>query len=174
MSPTREPVSVREATPADADAIADVHTASARELGGEAYDDRQIRAWLANVHPERYPLAEPGYRIVVAEREADDRIAGFGLLDLEPSDREDESTGRIGAVYVHPDHAREGVGRAILAALETAARDAGLERLALTSSRNAIDFYRRQGYEGVETVALEMQDGVPLECLRMRKRLDAD
>ncbi|MXV61399.1 GNAT family N-acetyltransferase [Natronorubrum sp. JWXQ-INN-674] len=185
-------VSVREAASADAESIADVHAASIRELGSDEYEDRQLRAWLSNVHPERYPLEEPGFLIVVAEREhgADsgagddtapdagsntdtaDGIVGFGLLDCKPSDR-DESTGEIGAVYVHPDHAREGVGRTILAALESAAREEGLETLVLTASRNAIDFYRDRAYEGIETVSLEMEEGVELECLRMQRTIQS-
>ncbi|WP_440771053.1 GNAT family N-acetyltransferase [Natronorubrum sp. DTA28] len=167
-------VTLREATSADAESIADTHAASIRELGPAAYDDRQVRAWLSNVPPERYPLEDPDHHVVVAELEDEDgdEIAGFGVLDCDPDGR-DDSTGEVGAVYVHPDHAREGVGCEILEDLESAARDAGLEALVLTASRNAIEFYRRQGYEGVETVALEMEPGVGLECLRMRTVLQS-
>ena len=165
-------VTLREATSADAESIADTHAASIRELGPAAYDDRQVRAWLSNVPPERYPLEDPDHHVVVAELEGGVEIAGFGVLDYDPDGR-DDLTGEVGAVYVHPDHVREGVGRAILAALESAASDAGLETLVLTASRNAIDFYRRQGYEGVETVSLEMEAGVGLECLRMRTVLQS-
>ena len=171
MAPAR--VRIREAESADAESIADVHVASIRELGPAAYDDEQVRAWLSNVPPEGYPLADPDHHVVVAELEAadsDDEISGFGLLDRDPDGCED-STGEIGAVYVHPAHVRQGIGRAILESLESAASDAGLETLVLTASRNAIDFYRRQGYDGVETVSLEMTAGVGLECLRMRTAL---
>ncbi|QSX00425.1 GNAT family N-acetyltransferase [Haloterrigena alkaliphila] len=168
-------VTIREATVDDAEAISDVHAAAIREEGSEGYTDRQVEAWLANVHPERYPLEEDGFQIVVAEREGDDGDGGdpigFGLLDCEPPDVDDDRTGQIGAVYVHPDHAREGVGTAILTDLESAAREAGLETLVLTASRNAIGFYEQRGYEGVETVSLEMSDDVALACLRMRTRL---
>ncbi|ELY41969.1 GNAT family N-acetyltransferase [Natronorubrum tibetense] len=172
MAPAR--VRIREAESTDAESITDVHAASIRELGPAAYDAEQVRAWLSNVPPEGYPLEDPDHHVVVAESEDgdDDRIVGFGLLDYDP-DGSDDSTGEIGAVYVHPAHVREGVGRAILAALESAASDAGLETLVLTASRNAIDFYRRQGYEGVETVSLEMEPGVGLECLRMRTVLQS-
>ncbi|SFB81106.1 putative acetyltransferase [Halobiforma haloterrestris] len=163
-----DPFDVRDATD-DAPAIAAVHATAAHELGSSAYDERQVQAWISNVHPERYPIGDPGFRVVVAER--GDEVVGFGLLDLAPNGR-DGSVGEISAVYVHPDHAREGVGDAIMDTLEGTARDAGLEALVLTASRNAIGFYERQGYEGVETVSLEMNQGVPLECLRMRKRLE--
>ncbi|MEY7848855.1 GNAT family N-acetyltransferase [Natrarchaeobius sp. A-rgal3] len=161
-------VRVREATATDAVDVEDVHAAAIRELGSDAYDDRRIEAWCSHVHSERYPVGESGFRVVVADR--DGEIVGFGLLECDPSDLE-ASTGEIGAVYVHPDDARDGIGSAILADLEDAARESGLEALELTASRNAIPFYRRRGYEGCETVFLEMQEGVRLECLRMRTRL---
>ncbi|THE63883.1 GNAT family N-acetyltransferase [Salinadaptatus halalkaliphilus] len=163
------PVRTRAATPDDARAIADVQAAAIRALGTEAYDEEQVAAWLANVHPARYPIGETeaGIRVLVAERDA---VVGFGWLECEPPDR-DHATGEIVAVYVHPEHTREGIGRQLLRALEDLAREAGCERLVLTASRNAIAFYRRAGYEGVETVALEMQEGVALECLRMRTSL---
>lgn len=165
-------VRVREATPADADTIAAVHAAAVRELGGGDYDDQQVRAWLENVHPERYPIEETdvGIHVLVAERE--DRLAGFGWLDCDSSGR-DESVGEIVAVYVRPDVVREGVGSVLLDRLEGVARDAGLETLVLVASKHAIDFYRRQGYEGEETVVLEMADDVSLAGLRMRKRLSS-
>ncbi|WP_126662456.1 GNAT family N-acetyltransferase [Haloterrigena salifodinae] len=163
-------LSLREATSADAASIAAVHEASICVLGSDGYDDEQVQAWLSNVHPERYPLEQDGFRVVVADHEADG-VVGFGLLDCEPAGRDDPSTGEIGAVYVHPDYARQGIGRAILETLESAARDAGLEALVLTASRNAVGFYERQGYAGVETVRLEMEDGVALACLEMRRQL---
>lgn len=165
-------VRIREAEPVDADMIAGIHAAAIRELGGGDYDDRQVQAWLANVHPERYPIEETdaGIRVLVAER--DDRLVGFGWLDCDSSGR-NESVGEIVAVYVRPDVVREGVGGAILERLEGVARDAGLESVVLVASKHAIDFYRRQGYEEDETVVLEMTDDVSLAALRMRKRLSS-
>ncbi|RQG92135.1 GNAT family N-acetyltransferase [Natrarchaeobius chitinivorans] len=160
-------VRIREATATDAVGIEDVHAASIRELGSDAYDDRQVEAWLSHVHSERYPVGESGFRVVVADYGGS--IVGFGLLEFDPADL-DESTAEIGAVYVHPDDAREGVGSAILGDLESAARDRGVEALELTASRNAIAFYERHGYEGHDAASLEMQEGVTLECQRMRKR----
>ncbi|AEH38026.1 GNAT family N-acetyltransferase [Halopiger xanaduensis] len=178
-SGTASAVRVREATAGDAPTIADIHAAAIRERGSNVYDEHQLEAWLANVHPERYPIDEAGFRVLVAEvgrddfddRDDSDDLVGFGLLDLEPS-AYGSDTGRIKSIYVRPDAARTGVGTALLDRLEAAAREAGLEQLALTASENAIEFYERQGYEGIDTRTLEMEDGVTLPALRMRKRLD--
>ena len=168
-------VRIREARPDDAAAIADVHAAAIRDRGSDAYDNRQLEAWLANVHPERYPIGESdaGLHVIVAERDAateGGRIVGFGWLDCASSGRGD-GTGEVVAVYVRPDHAREGIGRTLLAELEAIACEAELAELVLVASKNAIEFYRERGYEAEVSVELEMQAGVELEGLRMRKRL---
>ncbi|MDG5760771.1 GNAT family N-acetyltransferase [Natronococcus sp. A-GB1] len=162
-------IGIRRAKPGDADTIADVHAAAIRERGA-GYDERELRAWLANVHPERYPIGEreAGIDVLVAER--DGRVVGFGWLDRDPAER-DESTAEIVAVYVRPDAVGEGIGTAILERLEGIARERGLAKLVLVASKNAIDFYRTRGYDPDETVALEMTADVSLAGLRMRKRL---
>lgn len=158
--PTPSPVTIRLATPADGEALVEVHVASIRELGPAAYDPEQVEAWAANKRPDRYPLGDESTHAVVAES---DEIVGFGWVDLE--------AGEVTAVYVHPDHARQGVGRAILEHLETAAREAGLESLGLTASVNAARFYERFGYEPVERVDHDI-NGEILECVRMRTELE--
>ncbi|WP_049928042.1 GNAT family N-acetyltransferase [Halopiger goleimassiliensis] len=165
-------IRIREARASDDASIADVHAAAIRERGPDAYDDEQVRAWLANVHPERYPTdSGAGLRVIVAERESDPGdVVGFGWLDCAPSDR-DDGTGELVAVYVHPDCTRQGIGRALLERLEGVAREWGLEEVVLVASRNAVGFYRRQGYEPNATVELELGADVALEARRMRKRL---
>ncbi len=160
--PSSNPVTLRPATSEDGEALVEVHVASIRELGPAAYDPEQVEAWAANKRPDRYPLEDESTRAVVADRESHG-IVGFGWVDLE--------AGEVTAVYVHPDHARQGVGRSILEYLETAAREAGLESLGLTASVNAARFYERVGYEPVEHVDHDI-NGERLECVRMRTELD--
>lgn len=168
---TDDRIALRPATPADGEAIVDVHVASIRGLGPDAYDPAQVAAWAANKRPERYPLESDSTRAIVAELEAGDEtedanpIVGFGWIDLE--------SGEVTAVYVHPDYARRGVGRTILERLEAVARTAGLETLTLTASLNAVPFYERRGYERVERIEHET-GGETLECVRMRRELDLE
>lgn len=150
---------VRPADPAEADAILDLHAASIRAFGPAAYDEAQVEGWARREEPD-YPIGEEGHRFVVAERR--DELAGFGHLDAAGAE--------IAAVYVHPDHAREGVGSAILAALEATAREHGVDELDLLASKNAVPFYGAAGYERVETECHETC-GEELECVHMRKGL---
>ena len=175
---TREPnerVRLRPARADDGEAIVDVHVASIRELGKEAYDPDQVDAWASNKHPGRYPLEDETVHTVVAERrtsgtgetdepEADaTRLAGFGWVDLEK--------GEITAVYVHPEDTHRGVGRKVVGELERAARAAGLESLFLYASLNAREFYERLGYDVHSVIEQEIW-GERLESVRMRKRLE--
>jgi len=153
---------VRPARPADADAFRATLAAAIEAFGPEAYDEREVAAWLpSDDDPVLDGIEEPGQVVVVAERE--ETVAGVGRLDAED--------GEVIAVYVHPDHARRGVGSTLLAHLEGHARAAGLSELTLVASLNAVDFYERTGYERVGAVSHETSGGVELDCVEMRKSL---
>lgn len=116
----------------------------------------------------------------MAERER--TVVGFGHL-VPPAAREAESAdpvdpegpapaeGEVTAIYVHGDHAREGVGSALLEHLQRVARQQGLDALALTSSLNAVGFYERHGYERVREATHETTREAELDVVVMRKRL---
>jgi len=152
---------VRTACERDLPAVADLHVAAIEAFGPEAYDDEAVEAWAAtdDQPAERYDLSAGHW--VVAERGGD--VAAFGHLDPDG--------GEVVAVYVHPDHARAGIGTAVLAALEGYARGVGVDELTLTASRNAVGFYERAGYERRGSVVLETSTGVELDCEEMGKDL---
>src|SRR5205823_14896648 len=53
---------------------------------------------------------------------------------------------RIRAFFVHPDHARRGIGRAILEACEKTICDAGLTAIELAATLTGVPFYAAFGY----------------------------
>ena len=153
---------VRRTTSDDAPAILSLHVASIRAFGPDAYDEREVEAWATKDHgPEGYPVEDDRRRMFVAE--AADAVAGFGQVNVDDSE--------VVAVYVHPDHARRGVGSALLSRLEAEVRDEDLDSLALTASLNAVPFYERMGYEPVAEVTHATTDEVDLTCVRMGKKL---
>lgn len=157
---------VRPATPADAPAMCTLHTAAVRELGSTAYDADQVEAWVApDADRDGFPFDDPGHYLVVATHDGDE-VAGFGQLHVP--ERE------VVADYVHPDHARRGVGSTLLAHLEGYARGRGFDHLELTASINAVDFYEHHGYEVVEETVLDIDhrvEGVVLPVAVMEKQL---
>jgi putative acetyltransferase len=132
---------VRPATRADCGALPDLHTAAVEAFGPDGYDDEQVREWAGadERSPTDYTVDAAGEHFIVAVR--DGAVAGFGHLVAD--------AGEVHAVYIHPDHARHGVGSALLAELEGYARGCGCETLALQSSLNAVGFYEWAGYERV-------------------------
>jgi GNAT superfamily N-acetyltransferase len=156
-------IRVRPATPGDAPEIARVHVAAIRSLASH-YTAAQIAAWTADKQPERYvaALAE-GEFMVVAQRSEDGPIVGFA------GGRGDE----VRAVYVDPEHGRLGIGREMLAAIESDARGRGETSLRLDSSLPAVAFYLAHGYFEHERVVHRLRGGCELECVPMTKSLIA-
>jgi DTW domain-containing protein YfiP/GNAT superfamily N-acetyltransferase len=130
---------VRQATPEDAAAAVAVLRASITELcvPDHQHDPATLEAWLSNKTVEHFSrwLAEPENFVAVAEVAS--RVSGVGLL---------HQSGEVRLCYVQPRQQRAGIGRALLAALETRARAVGLAQLQLHSTAVARAFYESQGY----------------------------
>ncbi len=155
---------IHPATESDVGELNDLHSAAIEAFGSDIYRDEQVEAWATNplgAAPYREAVRSESELLVVAE--VADEIAGFGRLDRDAE--------VVEAVYVHPDHARNGVGSALLSHLETRAREMELDSLTLHASLNAELFYQQAGYEPQETVPHEATGGVELACVKMTKKL---
>jgi len=158
-------IKVRRATAEDALEICRVHVSSIREVCARDYTSEQISAWAGGKTPEGYVRAmNAGEEMFVALVEKN--IVGFGAIDLAKS--------TIQAVYVHPQAIGKGVGQALLLALEESARKANLDELTLPSSLTARNFYEKNGYIPGEQTTHTLSSGVEIECVPMKKRLEAE
>ncbi|KAA0255409.1 MAG: GNAT family N-acetyltransferase [Acidobacteria bacterium] len=157
--------SLRRAGVADAEGIHAVHTASIRSLCRGFYTDAQIETWTGVLVPERYRLVleDTGRQVWVAQ--GPEGLAGFGQLN--PVSRELE------ALYVHPDHAGSGVGRALLCHLEGLAKESGAGALRLTATLNAVPFYERMGWVVAGRGTHTHPSGLALACAFMTRDLRA-
>ncbi len=108
-------VTIRLATPADRDVIADFNVRLAAESEAKSLDTQTVRrgvdAALADPRRCRYYLASAGERIV-----------GQTMITYEWSDWRNRWFWWIQSVYVHPDHRQRGVYRAIHQHIEREAR----------------------------------------------------
>lgn len=95
-----------------------------------------------------------------------DHSAGRDARPLDPA----TDAARVRAMYTDPGFARRGVGRAIIAACEAAAADAGFARVELMATLSGEPLYRAVGYRPVERVMDEV-DGVGVPLIRMEKTL---
>jgi GNAT superfamily N-acetyltransferase len=76
---------------------------------------------------------------------------------------------RIRAFFVHPDYARQGVGRHIINVCETAALENGFKGFELGATLPGVPLYSAMGYDVVERVDAPLPDGELLGIVKMRK-----
>ena len=76
---------------------------------------------------------------------------------------------RIRAFFVHPQYARQGIGRALMAASETAAQKAGFTRLELVATLTGEPLYAASGFEVAERFDTTLPDGALFPVARMVK-----
>ena len=108
---------------------------------------------------ERDGLDDEALHLVAVTR--DGEVVGTCRVLLEGG------AGRLGRLCVRRDHRGAGLGEALLAEAERAARGAGAERMDLHAQTAALGLYRRAGY--AESGEPFMEEGI--EHLTMRKRL---
>lgn len=95
-----------------------------------------------------------------------DQSPGRSAVLLDPSN----DAARVRAMYTHPRHTRQGVGRRILALCEEAARSEGFKRMELVATMAGEPLYRACGYEPSERLK-DDRGGVTVPLLRMTKPL---
>ena len=154
-------ISVREAGPDDATAIATIHEAAVRgPTVGACYDHTQIEAWA---QPHTAPrLANGSPRAASSSRQP--RVSRSPTRSS--TWRRPPSIGLRASCVRAP-----GVGRRLTQTVFQAAREAGLERLQLDSSLNAVAFYESLGFRRLDEVDHALRSGVALRCVRMERPL---
>ena len=128
---------LREATAADAPAIADLLT----QLGYPT-TEAQAAARLGRILPA------PDWVTLLVEE--DGRVLGFGGLQVSASYEHDTPVARIVAMVVDEAARRKGIGAALVRALEARATDMGAGKIVVTSASRRADahaFYEKLGYE---------------------------
>ena len=143
-------VNLRRATPADAQAIAEIHVASWQRayrglfpdavLDGLSVAARQAQwaSWLAAADP------------IIWVSESDGRATGFiSGCPSRDADAPPPHFAEITALYVHPDAWGQGCGRALCEAVLAHLRQTPAESVvvwALTGNLGARHFYERLGF----------------------------
>jgi len=173
---------IRCATLDDREAITQLITESARHLSREHYSEQQIDAAIAGVFGVDTDIIEDGTYFVA---EISGALVGCGgwsrrktlfggdqyaARDTGYLDPESEAA-KIRAFFIHPDHARKGIGRAILARCEEEARAHGFHSLELMATLPGVEFYKSCGFSAQGDFNLDLPNDVKLELVPMRKEL---
>lgn len=175
---------IRKATLDDRVAIQELVAESARLLSREYYRDVQIEAAIASVFGVDTDLIHDGTYFVA---EAQGTLVGCGgwskrktLFGGDQYAIRDEGRldpalepAKIRAFFIHPDHARKGIARKILQTCENEAQNEGFKALELMATLPGVPFYEAEGYSAGLPFELELNQGIVLELLRMRKQLSS-
>lgn len=177
----RDDLTLRPATPDDVPALEALIPLSVRALHAPYYSPAQLTAALGPVYAVDRQLIRDGTYFVV---ERAGRVVGCGGWSRRESAfggdhaRAGEDSAldpardpaRIRAFFVHPEWARQGIGRVLLAACESALREAGFREAVLVATLAGEPLYAAAGYTAVERLELALDDGVTLPMVRMVKR----
>jgi GNAT superfamily N-acetyltransferase len=174
--------SVRAAALSDAPLLGQLIAESARGLSGGDYTSAQIEASIGTSWAVDTQLIEDGTYFVV---ETDQRIVGCGgwsrrrtLFGGDAQVGRDSAlldpaldAARIRAFFVHPEWARRGIGRALLAHSEDEARRHGFRAAELMATLPGERLYRALGYVVTARVQHPLTDALTIELVSMRKAL---
>ena len=152
----------RLATLDDVPALRRLMAAAITELQASFLTPEQIAASRAIMGLDTQ-LIEDGTYYLVQDRQAlvgcggwsrratlygGDHTAGRSAALLNPA----QDAARIRAMYTHPNHARRGIGRLILALCEQAAAAEGFTRLELAATLAGVPLYQSAGFKRVRVI----------------------
>lgn len=153
---------LRPFLPADTMALRELFAQSIEELTAEDYDEEHRVAW-ASAAADAEEFADKLQNMVTLIVQQDGEYMGFGSL---------KDGNIIEMLYVHPYYAGEGVGSALLNALETIAEARGAAALTADVSDTAVAFFEKRGYEATQRNSRQ-HDDLWLSNTTMTKRLKA-
>ncbi|HEV8590630.1 MAG TPA: GNAT family N-acetyltransferase [Pyrinomonadaceae bacterium] len=175
--------SLRTANADDVDQIAKLVAESVRGLAKGIYDERQIELSIKSVFGVDHQLiADRTYFVA----ESENGIVGCGGWSKRKTlygssayrdSRDPElldpalDAAKIRAFFVHPNAARQGIGRAILERCESEAKAAGFLFAEMMATLPGVPLYAACGYEEGERIGVPVGEGVEIVCIRMRKEL---
>lgn len=141
---------IRQAISSDSLSVAEIHVESWKHAYRGLMPDSVLEGLTVESRMKHWITAiEAGYpRLWVAEKNS----VILGWVAFGPSRDKDASsqTGEIEAIYVHPEHWRKGVGKALLAAAVQALSAQNFSRVTLwvlSNNSRAEEFYSGQGFQ---------------------------
>lgn len=157
---------------------------SIRQLGAGDYSPAQIEAALTGAFGVDTSLIRDGTYFVVESGEG--QLVACGgwsrrrtLFGSDTRAERDESrldprteAARIRAFFVDPDHARRGLGRAILERSEQEARGEGFTRLELMATLPGVRLYQQFGFKPGDTIEHPVGGGLTIRFVPMSKRIE--
>jgi GNAT superfamily N-acetyltransferase len=182
-SPGADGLALRPARLDDLSGIERLIERSARSLSVGYYDPSQVAGLVRYVFGADTQLIRDGtYYVLEHEGGSLAAVGGWSRRrTLYGADRAkagddplldpDREPARIRAFFVDPDRARQGLGRRLFAACQSAAAQAGFGSLALVATLPGEPLYRALGFTVDQRTALLLPDGVEVPVTYMSRPL---
>jgi GNAT superfamily N-acetyltransferase len=169
---------IRTATLADRPRIVALQHQSLRTLGRGFYTDVEIESYLRYTPTlEEYLVEDSTYYVA----EAGDVLVGcggwsvkapaYGAVTGDPFHGRVRPLPKVRAMFVHPSFARRGIGRQLLAAIESAIVAAGYDEAGLVATLGGALLYERCGYVSIGEMQGTLPDGSRVRFVCMYKSL---
>ena len=173
---------IRLAKSEDINSLQQLIAQSVRGLSTGHYTPAQIEGALKYIFGIDTQLIKDGTYYLI---EKDGTIAGCGGWSkrntLYGGDQHKETedplldpakdAARIRAFFVHPDFARQGIGKQMMTVCEGAAQANGFTSFELGATLPGVPLYEAMGYAAIQNIDVTMPDGVVLEIVKMRKEV---
>jgi GNAT superfamily N-acetyltransferase len=170
------PISIRAAVFADQPGILELQRLSLRTLGRDFYSDAEIESYLRHAPTlEDYLLTDGTYFVA----HIGERLAGCGGWSLKvpaySAVTRDATAAaiplpRVRAMFVHPEFARSGVGRHLLADIERAILKSGHDEIRIDATLGGVPLYERCGYKPFGRMLAVLPDGSRMRFVCLHKR----
>lgn len=176
----------RPAVESDIPALHSLIEASVRVLQAKDYTLLQIEGALGTVLGlDTQLIADRTYFVAVLDTEEGETIVACGgwskrktLFGSDHGPNRQDSfldprtdPAKIRAIFVHPNHARQGIGSQLLRVCEEAAMGQGFNRFEMGSTLTGVPLYRLKGYVDLERLEVPLKNGATLPVIRMAKGL---
>jgi putative acetyltransferase len=145
----------------DLEAVVRCFGESVRAIGARSYTPQQIEAWAPDP-PDLLAWAIRFRSGTILVADEDGVVAGFVRF---------EANGLVDLLYVHPDHERQGIGRALLEAACDRMLRHGTRRLVSEVSLAARPLFEASGFR-VESEQSVERRGIRFLNFRMARELD--
>lgn len=151
---------IRRYSSADSRALAELFYNTVHIVNARDYSMEQLAVWAPeNRNMQEWDKSFLRHNTLVAEESG--VITGFADMD---------ETGYLDRLYVHCEHQREGIGKALTAVLEKHAESNGVTHFTVYASITALPFFEKMGYTVIHENIVE-RGGVLLKNYRMEKIL---
>jgi GNAT superfamily N-acetyltransferase len=173
---------IRHATLDDKPELTALIARSARALSAGDYTPEQVEGALRGafgidtqlIEDRTYFVAEADGKLVAcggwSKRRTlfgSDARSGRDAAELDPA----TDAAKIRAFFVDPAYARRGLGSAILERCEVEAKACGFRSFEMMATLPGARLYSRYGYSGTERISYEMQPGLSIDFIPMKKKV---